>query len=68
MQWLDEGQSWTHATGFEAIPMVYDQDTEVLARVQRGLRFGRQPQLLLADYQEMRISHFHRRLDQQLGF
>jgi hypothetical protein len=47
--------------------MVFDQDTDNLVRVQRGLRFGRQDRLVLGDYLEIRIRHYHHRLDQQLG-
>ncbi len=44
-----------------------DQDMDNLPRVQRGLRAARHRTLLLADYQESRIAHFHARLNAQLG-
>lgn len=67
MTLLEPGRSWTEAPGFEAFGMVYDQDCAVLPRVQRGLRRQQRRALVLADYQEMRLSYFHRRLNEQLG-
>ncbi len=67
MQLLGPEDSWTKARGFEQLGMVFDQDTDNLVRVQRGLRFGRQDRLVLGDYLEIRIRHYHHRLDQQLG-
>ncbi len=65
--WLEPGESWTHAPGFEALGMVIDQDMDNLPRVQRGLRAARHDHIVLSDYQEIRIRHFHRRLDEVLG-
>ncbi len=66
-QLLQADQSWCQARGLEQLGMVFDQDTDNLVRVQRGLRFGRQSEVTLGDYLEIRIRHYHRRLDQQLG-
>ncbi len=63
---LEPSQSWTVAPGFERMGMVIDQDMDNLPRVQRGLRAARHSSLTLADYQELRIRHFHARLDRQL--
>ncbi len=65
--WLEPGESWTHAPGFEAIGMVIDQDMANLPRVQRGMRAAKHHTLLTSDYQEQRLRHFHARLDTQLG-
>jgi phenylpropionate dioxygenase-like ring-hydroxylating dioxygenase large terminal subunit len=65
--WLDPGQSWTQAPGFEALGMVIDQDMANLPRIQRGLRAARHDSITLSDYQEIRIRHFHRRLDEVLA-
>jgi phenylpropionate dioxygenase-like ring-hydroxylating dioxygenase large terminal subunit len=67
MQLLGPGESWTHARGFERLGAVFDQDTDNLVRIQRGLRFRGPPELMIADYQEIRIRHYHHRLDQVLG-
>ncbi|MEA3214165.1 MAG: hypothetical protein QOJ19_321 [Acidimicrobiia bacterium] len=67
MQLLEPGESWSHARGLEQLGGVFDQDTSNLVRIQRGMRFrGRDP-LMIADYQEIRIRHYHHRLDQVLG-
>ena len=65
--WLEPGESWSHAPGFETLGMVIDQDMANLPRVQHGLRHAKHRHLLLADYQEVRSRHLHRRLDVQLG-
>ena len=65
--WLDEGQSWTKAPGFEALGMVIDQDMANLPRIQRGLRAASHSTITLSDYQELRLRHFHRRLDEVLA-
>ena len=67
MHWLDKGESWTHAPGFEALGIVIDQDMANLPKIQRGLRAARHKTITLSDYQEIRIRHFHRRLDEVLG-
>ncbi len=64
---LDQGQSWAEAPGFHALGMVIDQDMANLPRVQKGLRAAQQKTITLSDYQEIRIRHFHRRLDEVLG-
>ncbi len=65
--WLEPGESWTRAPGFEALGLVIDQDMANLPRVQRGLRAARHRAVTLSDYQEIRIRHFHRRLDEVLA-
>jgi phenylpropionate dioxygenase-like ring-hydroxylating dioxygenase large terminal subunit len=67
MQLLGPDESWTNARGLELLGIVFDQDTANLARVQRGMRFRGGAELALADYQEIRIRHYHHRLDQVLG-
>jgi hypothetical protein len=65
--WLEPGETWSHAPGFEMLGLVIDQDMANLPRVQRGLRAARHRDLVTAHHQEVRLRHFHRRLDAQLG-
>lgn len=65
--WLEAGQSWTQAPGFEALGIVIDQDMENLPKVQKGLRAARHEYLTLSDYQEIRLRHFHRRLSEVIA-
>ena len=46
---------------------IIDQDMENLPRIQKGLRAASHDHIVLSDYQEIRIRHFHRRLDEVLG-
>lgn len=64
---LEPGESWSNAPGFESLGMVIDQDMVNLPRIQRGLRAASHRTITLSDYQEIRLRHFHRRLDQVLG-
>lgn len=65
--WLEPGESWSHAPGFEMLGMVIDQDMENLPKIQKGLRNAHHTSIVLADYQEIRIRHYHQRLTEQLG-
>ena len=65
--WLEIGESWTHAPGFDLLGMVIDQDIDNLPKVQKGLKNASHTSIVLGDYQEIRIRHFHQRLDVQLG-
>ena len=65
--WLDVRESWAHAPGFESLGAVIDQDIANLHRVQRGMRASRHRFHTFSDYQEIRIRHFHRRLDDVIG-
>jgi hypothetical protein len=47
--------------------VVIDQDTDNLPKVQKGLRAARHGHIVLSVYQEIRLRHFHHRLDQALG-
>ncbi|WP_420435912.1 aromatic ring-hydroxylating oxygenase subunit alpha [Candidatus Poriferisodalis sp.] len=65
--WLDVRESWAHAPGFESLGAVIDQDIANLHRVQRGMRAAQHRYHTFSDYQEIRIRHFHRRLDDVIG-
>ncbi len=64
---IPDGESWTTAPELGGLGAVFDQDTSNLARVQRGLRAGSKTTLMLGEYQEARIRHFHHTLDTYLG-
>ena len=64
---LDLDQTWSSAKELGSAGMVADQDTDNLKRIQRGLRASRKPGVTLADYQESRIRHFHRTLDEYMN-
>jgi Ring hydroxylating alpha subunit (catalytic domain) len=45
---------------------VFNQDTTIVGRVQRGLRASVRASTMLSRYQESRIRHFHATLDSYL--
>lgn len=67
MQRIPETESWTTAASLGGLGAVFDQDTANLSRVQRGLRTQTRSKVTLGEYQEARIRHFHRTLDQYLS-
>ena len=51
----------------EELARVFDQDFSNLSMVQRGLSSLRDGQVQLANYQEVRIRHFHQTLEKYLS-
>ncbi len=65
-QMIAEEDSFNIAVGLDkAFAAIYDQDTGNLRAQQEGLRNARKGQTL-ANYQEVRIRHFHQTLDRYL--
>ena len=59
--------SWHQVPGIGSAADVTDQDTDNLKRMQRGLRASKRPGVMFSNYQESRIRHFHRTLDQYMS-
>ncbi len=51
----------------EGLARVFDQDGSNLPQVQKGLRASKKGKVTLANYQEVRIRHFHQTLDKYLS-
>ena len=61
---LDKDQLFSEAPGMEGgLGRVFDQDFSNLKMVQRGLKNLQSGEVVLANYQEVRIRHFHQTLD-----
>lgn len=67
IHWVGPDDDWTEAPELGMLAMVFNQDSENLPHVQRGLRVMRKPGITLGNYQESRIRHLHRELDQWLS-
>jgi phenylpropionate dioxygenase-like ring-hydroxylating dioxygenase large terminal subunit len=64
---VPEGQRLADTEGIEAgLARVFDQDFSNLPHVHKGLKSLRSGQVQLANYQEVRIRHFHQTLDNYL--
>jgi phenylpropionate dioxygenase-like ring-hydroxylating dioxygenase large terminal subunit len=63
---LGEDEPWSAAKELGALGRVFDQDMSNLPFVQAGLEANPDGRIQLADYQEIRIRHFHRTLDKYL--
>ena len=59
--------SWHKIPGIGTAADVTDQDTDNLKRIQRGVRASKKPGVTLSNYQESRIRHFHRTLDEYMA-
>ena len=62
--WLDEHERWSDVPELSYFGGVLDEDQDVLPRVQRGLRAMRRPSVTLGVYQESRIRHYRRTLEE----
>ena len=67
VHWLGPDDPWTDAPELGLLAKVFVQDTFNIPRVQRGLKATVKPGATLANYQEVRIRHFHQELDRWLG-
>ena len=64
VQKLDKDQLFSEAEGLEGgLGRVFDQDFSNLKMVQKGMKNLKSEQVVLANYQEVRIRHFHQTLD-----
>ena len=59
MHWLDADEPWTNAPELGMLARVFMQDTLNLPEVQKGLAAARYDEIVLANYQETKIRHFH---------
>lgn len=63
---LAPGAPWASVRSLGPYGPVIDQDMPNLMRLQKGLRATRKPGITLANYQEIRIRHFHKTLEEYL--
>lgn len=67
VQKLGKDQLFSEAVGLEGgIGRVFDQDLGNLSMVQKGLKNLKSKEVVLANYQEIRIRHFHQTLDKYI--
>ena len=66
IHWVDSGDL-TDAPELGPLAIPFNQDLAIQAQVQRGLRSARKPGVTLANYQEIRIRHYHRTLDRYIS-
>jgi len=65
---LDKDQLFSEAPGLEGgLGRVFDQDFSNLKMVQKGLKNLQSGEVVLGNYQEIRIRHFHQTLDKYIN-
>ena len=65
--YLDIEDSYTQAEGLGWLGPVYDQDTDNMAAQTRGFKTCRRGSQTLGNYQEVRVRHVHRRVQDYLN-
>jgi phenylpropionate dioxygenase-like ring-hydroxylating dioxygenase large terminal subunit len=66
IHWLDFDDDWTQAPELGFLARVFNQDSFNIPHVQAGLRAGVNRDVTFAAYQETKIRHFHKLLEQRL--
>ncbi|MEM1230715.1 MAG: SRPBCC family protein, partial [Pseudomonadota bacterium] len=66
VHWLGEEDDWTQAPELGRLAKVFQQDTFNLPKVQEGLEAAQYDEVVLANYQETKLRHFHHTLKQYL--
>lgn len=66
MFWLEEDQDWTEAPQLGMLAKVFQQDSFNLPKVQAGLEAAQFDEVVLANYQESKLRHFHQILAKYL--
>ena len=64
---LQRGDLWSSVKELGGYGPILDQDTPNMLRLTKGLKTTRKPGITLANYQENRIRHFHKTLDEYLA-
>jgi phenylpropionate dioxygenase-like ring-hydroxylating dioxygenase large terminal subunit len=64
---LEKGSLWASVDELGGYGPILDQDTPNMIRMTKGLKATRKPGVTFANYQENRIRHFHRILDEYLA-
>lgn len=67
IHWLADEEPFTNARELGGLALVFEQDRSNLERIQKGLRVTHKPGVTLANYQEIRIRHYHRVIDEYIA-
>ena len=67
VRWLAPDEPWTNAEELGRLGAVFEQDVFNMAPVQRGLNAAVHGSIQLGNYQEARIRHYHRRIDDYIA-
>lgn len=67
VRWLDIDDDYTMAPELGMLAKVFNQDQYNLAAVQKGLHSSPKKEVVFAQYQETKIRHFHRTLNEWLS-
>ncbi|GGN61674.1 (2Fe-2S)-binding protein [Novosphingobium indicum] len=67
IRWLSDDETFADVAELGGLGAVFDQDYENLERVQKGLHMTHKPGVTLANYQEIRIRHYHAIIDRYIA-
>ncbi|SCW90573.1 Rieske [2Fe-2S] domain-containing protein [Sphingobium faniae] len=63
LEWLPDDRPFAEHAGLDRLGPIFDQDYENIVGVWKGLHSTYSPGLVLGHYQEARIRHYHKRID-----
>jgi hypothetical protein len=67
IHWLEPDQDWTDATELGGLAKIFNQDQRNLPFVYDGLKATAREHVRLADYNELKLRHFHMLYDKWVG-
>lgn len=67
IHWLEPDQDWTDAPELGMLARIFNQDQRNLPFVYEGLKATAREHVRLADYNELKLRHFHRLYEQWVG-
>lgn len=66
IHWLEADEDWTEASELGMLAKVFNQDCLNLPQVQKGLHATGKKHIQFADYNELKLRHFHQVLDRYI--
>jgi len=67
IHWLEPDEDWTNAPELGMLTKIFNQDLRNLPFVYEGMKTTARENLRLGDYNELKIRHFHKLYEKQLG-
>ncbi len=67
IHYLNEDQNWDDAEELTGIGLIFDQDMSNIPEVEAGMRASKKKALTYANYQEVRLRHYHNTIDKYIA-
>ena len=67
IHYLNEDENWDDAEELTGIGLIFDQDMSNIPEVEAGMRASKKKALTYANYQEVRLRHYHNTIDKYIA-